>query len=174
MSDVDTLRIQVPAPAEADPASTPPRPQLSAVKLALREARLRGEHRAAPLAPRPRGGDLPLSFAQERFWFLERLQPGLALSCIAGAERLPGPVHAPTLERALAEVVRRHETLRTVFHDVDGAPVQRILPPGPFPLAFRLTAANTHDSRLFEEVIDAVPPVRQGRGRPSTGQALRR
>ena len=138
MSDVDTLRVPLPAPAGAEPPDPAPdpaaRPQLSAARLALREARLRGEHRAAPLAPRPRGGDLPLSFAQERFWFLERLQPGLALSHISGAERLAGPIHPPTLERALAEVVRRHEALRTVFHDVDGSPAQRILPPGPFSL----------------------------------------
>jgi amino acid adenylation domain-containing protein len=143
VTDVDALRVNVPAIADTDGApsaepAAPARPQLSAAKLALREARLRGEHRAAPLAqalaPRPRDGGLPLSFAQERFWFLDRLQPGLALFTIGGAERLEGPIHPPTLERALTEVVRRHETLHTVFVDVDGTPVQRILPPAPFTL----------------------------------------
>jgi amino acid adenylation domain-containing protein len=135
MSRVDILPADIPAPPAPEPHPVAgASPRLSAAKLALREARLRGEHRAAPLAPRPRDGDLPLSFAQERFWFQERLQPGLTLHNIAGAERLEGPIHPPTLERALTEVVRRHETLRTTFHDVDGAPVQRILPPVPFTL----------------------------------------
>lgn len=151
MSDTEALRVQLPFPPGVEPrdgAPAPARPQLSAAKLALREARLRGEHRAAPLAPRARGGDLPLSFAQERFWFLERLQPGLAVSHISGSDGLEGPVDAPTLERVLAEVVRRHETLRTVFHDVDGGPVQRILPPGPFHLPVEdLSALDEGDRR---------------------------
>jgi amino acid adenylation domain-containing protein len=139
MSDADTLRVRVPAIVAAPdpdpaPAGERPRPALSAAKLALREARLRGELRAAPLLRRPRGGDLPLSFAQERFWFLERLQPGLALYNTAATERFTGPLEPAVLERALGEVVRRHEALRTVFPDADGAPVQRILPPGGFPL----------------------------------------
>jgi amino acid adenylation domain-containing protein len=148
VSDVDTLRIQLPVPA-AEPAPAPDgaRAGLSAAKLALREARLRGEHRAASLAPRPPGGDVPLSFAQERFWFLERLQPGLALSHISGAERFSGPMDVPALQRALAEVVRRHEALRTVFHDVDGAPVQRILPPASFDLPVEDLSALGEEER---------------------------
>jgi amino acid adenylation domain-containing protein len=136
MSDAVTLPVDAPAVAgEPGPPAARPRPELSAAKLALREARLRGELRSAPIAGRPREGDLPLSFAQERYWFLERLQPGLALYHIDGTERLAGPVDAATLERALGEVVRRHESLRTVFHDADGAPVQRVVPPGGFSLA---------------------------------------
>ena len=131
MSDADTLRVSVPAivPGDPEPPAARPRPELSAAKLALREARLRGELRAAPPVPRPRGPDLPLSFAQERFWFLERLQPGLGLYNIAGKEAFSGPLDPAVLARALGEVVRRHEVLRTVFPDADGAPVQRIVPP---------------------------------------------
>jgi amino acid adenylation domain-containing protein len=139
MSDVETLRVRVPAITGApgpEPAGERPRPALSAAKLALREARLRGELRAAPLVRRPRGGsDPPLSFAQQRFWLLERLQPGLGLYNTAGTERFTGPLQPAVLERALGEVVRRHEALRTVFLEVGGAPVQRIVPPGRFSLS---------------------------------------
>ncbi|MEW5926854.1 MAG: non-ribosomal peptide synthase/polyketide synthase [Gemmatimonadota bacterium] len=70
-------------------------------------------------------GDAPLSFAQERLWFLDRLQPGSAAYNLAGAVRLRGPLDAAALRRSLAETVRRHEALRTVFVEAGGRPVQR-------------------------------------------------
>ncbi|HVS00840.1 MAG TPA: amino acid adenylation domain-containing protein, partial [Thermoanaerobaculia bacterium] len=82
----------------------------------------------APLAPVPREGDLPLSFSQERLWFLERLVPGQAVYHMPAALWLRGALDTAALERALTEVVRRHEALRTTFPEVDGRPVQRVLP----------------------------------------------
>jgi non-ribosomal peptide synthetase component F/acyl carrier protein len=79
-----------------------------------------------PIEPAPRGAPLPLSFSQERLWFLDRLDPGSALYNVASARRLFGPLDAPVLERALREVVRRHEVLRTTFALADGRPVQVI------------------------------------------------
>ncbi|HEX7239391.1 MAG TPA: non-ribosomal peptide synthase/polyketide synthase, partial [Longimicrobiaceae bacterium] len=79
-------------------------------------------------------GEAPLSFAQERLWFLDRLMPGSAAYNLAGAIRLRGEVDAATLRRSLEEIVRRHETLRTVFAEVEGRPVQRVLPAGAVPL----------------------------------------
>ncbi|MEA2694314.1 MAG: hypothetical protein QOJ16_3701, partial [Acidobacteriota bacterium] len=70
----------------------------------------------------------PLSFAQERLWLLERLEPGTAAYHMAGAAQLTGPLDVAALGRALAEVVRRHDALRTHFREVDGAPVQEIAP----------------------------------------------
>ncbi|HEX2189970.1 MAG TPA: amino acid adenylation domain-containing protein, partial [Longimicrobiaceae bacterium] len=68
---------------------------------------------AAPLAPVPRGGaPLPLSFPQQRLWFIDRMDPGGPAYTIPLAVRLRGPLDAPVLARALAEVVRRHEALR--------------------------------------------------------------
>src|SRR5215217_4241735 len=61
----------------------------------------------------------PTSFAQERLWFIDRLEPGSAVYNLFGAWRLA---------RALDEIVRRHEALRTTFAEVDGAPVQVISP----------------------------------------------
>ncbi|MET0396001.1 MAG: amino acid adenylation domain-containing protein, partial [Longimicrobiaceae bacterium] len=87
-----------------------------------------------PVLPVERGGALPLSFAQERLWFLDRLEPGSAVYNIPVAWRLGGAPDVAALRRALGEIVRRHETLRTVFAQVDGSPVQVIAPSGAFAL----------------------------------------
>ncbi|HEU4884453.1 MAG TPA: condensation domain-containing protein, partial [Longimicrobium sp.] len=76
----------------------------------------------------------PLSFAQERLWFIDRLEPGTTAYNMSPVLRLRGAVNLDAMQRALAEVVRRHEPLRTTFPEVDGAPVQRIHPAGPFDL----------------------------------------
>jgi amino acid adenylation domain-containing protein len=81
-----------------------------------------------PVVPVERAGALPLSFAQERLWFLDRLEPGSAVYNIPVARRLGGALDEAALERALGEIVRRHEALRTVFTEVDGSPVQVIAP----------------------------------------------
>jgi amino acid adenylation domain-containing protein len=83
---------------------------------------------APPLRPVPRVGDLPLSFAQERMWFLHRLEPESPQYNIPGALRLRGRLDVAALHAALGEIVRRHESLRTTFALVDGRPVQRVSP----------------------------------------------
>jgi amino acid adenylation domain-containing protein len=90
------------------------------------EAGLRAEPAPAAAVIRPAGRDglLPLSFAQERLWFLEQLEPGSAFYNIPSASRLTGPVHVGALRRGIAELVRRHESLRTTFGDVQGRPFQ--------------------------------------------------
>jgi acyl carrier protein len=74
---------------------------------------------------RPAGG-LPLSFAQQRLWFIEQLEPGTATYNVPGAVRLSGVLDVEALERSFTEIVRRHEALRTRFETVEGAAVQVI------------------------------------------------
>ena len=71
--------------------------------------------------------ELPLSFAQQRLWFLDQLAPGSAAYNLSGRLRLEGPLDASSLEASLNEIVRRHEALRTIFSTHDGEPVQIIL-----------------------------------------------
>ncbi|HEU0077496.1 MAG TPA: condensation domain-containing protein, partial [Longimicrobiaceae bacterium] len=78
--------------------------------------------------------ELPLSFAQERLWFLDRLMPGSPLYNIPTVLRFAGALDERALNRSLAEIVGRHETLRTVFAERDGVPVQVISPRGGFEL----------------------------------------
>ncbi|HEX8320035.1 amino acid adenylation domain-containing protein, partial [Longimicrobium sp.] len=85
-----------------------------------------------PVMPVERTAALPLSFAQERLWFIDRLEPGSAVYNMPMASRLEGTLDEAALERALGEIVRRHEALRTVFGEVDGSPVQVVAPFGGF------------------------------------------
>ncbi len=101
------------------------------------EERRRGaaEPVAPALAPVARDRPLPLSFAQERLWFLDQLQPGSAQYNLPLALRVSGPLNPAALAWTLGRVERRHEALRTVFPAVEGAPAQMIRPPRePFPL----------------------------------------
>jgi amino acid adenylation domain-containing protein len=88
-----------------------------------------------PMAPELRTGLLPLSFPQQRLWFLSRLAPDSAVYNIAPAFRLRGPLAPAALAASLAEILRRHEVLRTRFVEVDGEPWQEILPAGAFRLS---------------------------------------
>ncbi len=74
----------------------------------------------------PRDGDLPLSFAQERLWFLEQLESAGPAYHIPIVVRIEGQLDVEAVRKTLQELVRRHESLRTTFVNVDGEPRQRI------------------------------------------------
>ncbi|MCP4659021.1 MAG: non-ribosomal peptide synthetase, partial [bacterium] len=89
---------------------------------------------APPLVPVPRAGHLPLSFAQQRLWFLDRYQPQSPLYNVFYAYRLRGPLDVPALAGSLDQIVRRHEVLRTRLVDDGGRPGQVISAPQRLPL----------------------------------------
>src|SRR5262245_9618934 len=105
---------------------------LSPAKRALLEKRLRGQRPARTkgqeIASTPRPLRIPLSFAQQRLWFLDRLQGGSAEYNTSSAVRLTGTLDLPTFARAIDTLVERHEILRTHFADGDGDPIQVISP----------------------------------------------
>src|SRR5215831_15969168 len=68
----------------------------------------------------------PASFAQQRLWFLDQLDPGQSVYNLQFAVRLETKLNLRALEESLTEIVRRHESLRTTFGTVDGQPVQII------------------------------------------------
>ena len=94
------------------------------------------EGAAAPAVPAPRrGGPEPaLSSAQWRSWFQQRLDPGDVAFNVLAAVRIRGAVDAASLERALGEIVRRHDVLRTVYPAPDGVPLPGVEPWSPVPL----------------------------------------
>ncbi|WP_420127104.1 non-ribosomal peptide synthase/polyketide synthase [Longimicrobium sp.] len=98
------------------------------LKLARAASLERSTPKRSPIVPVERGGPLPLSFAQQRLWFIDRLEPGSAVYNMPIPWRLAGALDVAALERSVGEIVRRHEVLRTVFAEVDGSPVQVIAP----------------------------------------------
>ncbi|OLF16235.1 non-ribosomal peptide synthetase [Actinophytocola xanthii] len=93
-----------------------------------------GDRLAEPIPAVPddgdHGGDTPLSFAQQRLWFLHQLDPTSTEYTVPLAVRLRGPLDLTALGGALTALVARHESLRTTCHEVDGRGMQRVHPPG--------------------------------------------
>jgi amino acid adenylation domain-containing protein len=87
-----------------------------------------------PLVRVPRDRPLPLSFSQEAIWFFQELAPGMKSYNFQASFRFRGALDAIALERALTEIVRRHEIFRTTFHDVGGSAVQVVHDAGPLHL----------------------------------------
>ncbi|HEX8213077.1 MAG TPA: amino acid adenylation domain-containing protein, partial [Longimicrobium sp.] len=103
---------------------------LSPAKRALFEALLREQGDAADTGiPRRGAGDpVPLSFSQERLWFLDQYEPGTPLYNVPAVVRVRGALDAATFQRSLREVVRRHEALRTTFRAAEQGPVAVVDP----------------------------------------------
>ncbi|HYO16870.1 MAG TPA: condensation domain-containing protein, partial [Thermoanaerobaculia bacterium] len=109
-------------------------PTVAALARVVEELAGGGRTQAPPLRPVPRAGDLPLSFAQERLWFLDRFEPGGTLYNMPAAARLAGTLDVSAFAAALGEIVRRHEVLRTAYAEAGAVPVQRVLPWEPLAL----------------------------------------
>jgi amino acid adenylation domain-containing protein len=82
---------------------------------------------APPIVTVERSGKLPLSFAQQRLWFLDQLEPGNSFYNVGRALRLRGPLDIKALTAAINHIILRHESLRTAFEADEGNPYQRIL-----------------------------------------------
>ncbi|MCP3958279.1 MAG: amino acid adenylation domain-containing protein [bacterium] len=138
----------------------------------------------AAIEPVARGGDLALSFGQERMWFLHRMQPSSTAYNLPMRLRLKGSLDAGALGRALSEIVRRHEVLRTVYGSTGGRPAQVILPAAGQPL-LRIDLellepeARRREARRLGETearqpfaLEAEPPLRTTLLRLGRGEHL--
>ncbi|QYB02783.1 amino acid adenylation domain-containing protein [Rhodococcus sp. USK10] len=96
--------------------------------LAEQVSTLLGTGNRPVLSRRPRPERVPLSPAQQRMWFLSRFDPASPAYNIPLAVRVTGDLNVPALQQALRDVLERHESLRTVFPEHDGEPVQVVLP----------------------------------------------
>ncbi|NET07737.1 MAG: amino acid adenylation domain-containing protein [Symploca sp. SIO2B6] len=94
----------------------------------LNQANLASNSTSQAISTVSRAGNLPLSFAQQRLWFLDQMEPGNPIYNMPGAVRLKGSLDVVAFERSFNEILRRHEALRTTFKTVDGQPVQVIDP----------------------------------------------
>ncbi len=107
--------------------------QRALLMLRLRRKAAEREPDELELRPVPRDRELPLSFAQQRLWFMDQWQPRNPAWNISSATRFQGRLDIPALRWAFDELVRRQESLRTGFDVVGGRPVQVVRPPEPLP-----------------------------------------
>ncbi|MEW5985069.1 MAG: condensation domain-containing protein [Chloroflexota bacterium] len=108
---------------------------------------------APPITPAPHNGYLPLSYNQERLWFLAQLRPDSAAYNLTVAARLVGPLNTAALEWSIKAIVQRHEMLRTTFTGVNGQPMQVIHPISDF--GFRIsdsTQIQNPKSKIQNEI----------------------
>lgn len=102
-----------------------------------------------PLVPLPAGQEAPLSFAQERLWVLNQIEPDSAAYNLVATFRLRGRLQRPALEAALTEIERRHAALRTVFENADGVARAVVRAPRAFPLPVEdVPPAGSRDEAL--------------------------
>ncbi|RYZ42991.1 MAG: non-ribosomal peptide synthetase, partial [Myxococcaceae bacterium] len=127
-----------------------PTVELLAARVEGIRARSEGASAMPPVSSVSRAGELPLSFAQQRLWFLDRLEPGSPLYNVPSAVRLSGVLDVGVLERCFAEILRRHEVLRTTFPVSRQTPVQEIHAKGHLPLAVRELTAKDESMRHAE------------------------
>ncbi|MBN8232598.1 amino acid adenylation domain-containing protein, partial [Corallococcus macrosporus] len=105
----------------------------------------------------PREGPAPLSFAQQRLWFLDQLSPGSATYNLPAVLRVEGALDVEALRRALDALVRRHEALRTTFPLEGDQAVQSIHPPAPVPLTLvDLGARPDGDAEAHRRVLEEL------------------
>ena len=93
----------------------------------LEQSNSNGAH-GESIPRRHKNGPCALSFAQERLWFLDQFEPGSPVYNITRALHIEGPLDSGALQHALDGIVRRHESLRTVFRSSEGAAVQEVIP----------------------------------------------
>ncbi|MEW9529367.1 amino acid adenylation domain-containing protein [Microbispora sp. NPDC049125] len=117
-------------------------------------------------APRPEGTAPPLSAAQERLWFLHRLDPADASYNIFLVRRLRGLLDREALGRAFDGLVVRHETLRTRYPDDEGRPLATVEPPAPVAVEWTAASGEAQAEALVAERVNApfdlaaAPPLR--------------
>ncbi|MEV6301950.1 amino acid adenylation domain-containing protein [Actinoplanes sp. NPDC051861] len=117
-----------------------------------------------PLTPVADRGDVaPLSYAQQRLWFLSRMDAGNTAYNVTRVLRLTGHVDTGALDAAIADVLDRHESLRTVFPESDSGPVQRVLPPGEAVVRLRVESGTADGLTAAARApfdLAAEPPLR--------------
>ena len=149
----------------------------AAIVVFLRDVGLSSGSDSLTIRPVPRDSAFPLSFAQQRLWFLDQLEPNSSAYNAPAAYRLAGPLDVMALEAAINEIVRRHEALRTTFASVDGEPVQVIAPTLCVPLRMTdlevLPRAEREPEAWRRAVADAYSSFDLSRGPLLRAQLLR-
>jgi amino acid adenylation domain-containing protein len=111
---------------------------------------LTGNTKAVVPRPVSRSRHLPLSFAQERLWFFDQLEPGNPFYNLCGAVRVTGQLNAEALRQSIEKIIDRHEVLRTAFAAVEGQPIQVVAAAGDWTLPLIDLSSRSPDDRQAE------------------------
>jgi len=137
-------------------------PTIANLSRAVEDARVDQDHRIPLLGKFERNREIPLSYSQQRLWFIEQLEPGNPAYNIHAAVRLMGDLDPDLLKRSLEAVIGRHEILRTTFPAVDDQPVQRI----GAPMSLNLPVTNLEDFAADEREAQALSFIVEESQRP--------
>ncbi|MFE3960143.1 amino acid adenylation domain-containing protein [Nocardia sp. NPDC059091] len=141
----------------------------SVAGLAALIAETAGGRRGARLRAMPRPPQIPLSYAQQRMWFLNRFDPASAVDNMPFAVRLSGPLHITALTDAVRDLAQRHEVLRTFYPELDGVGRQEILPLTDSRAVPTVTVLDVRENELPALIAEtataafdltAAPPIR--------------
>ncbi|MBA2288160.1 MAG: amino acid adenylation domain-containing protein [Ktedonobacteraceae bacterium] len=148
----ETLQIELPVRAIYDA------PTVAALAARIEQERQHSTGQTLSAIPRvDREKPLPLSFAQQRLWFLDQFQPGSSFYTLPGMLYLKGFLDVAALERSFQALIQRHEALRTTFTTCDGQPVQVIAPHMSLPLP--VIQLDRKEGVSDEQMIDALARV---------------
>jgi amino acid adenylation domain-containing protein len=137
-------------------------PTVSRLAAAIDDAVLSEEGLNLPLLTSvSHDGQLPLSFAQQRLWFLNQFEPENPFYNVPAAVRIRGPLNESALEGSFNEVIRRHESLRTRFGGDEGRPFQVLLPEVDFKLAIESLETMTKEERDLQALKLAAEEARR-------------
>ena len=127
-------RIRTQALAQIEPLDVFAQPTIAELAAWLVSKQVQPVEAAAAIAPVARREKMPLSFSQQRLWFLSQLEPDSAAYHISVAYRVAGKLNREALQASFQQIIQRHESLRTVFGQDEGVPYQLVLPEMPFAL----------------------------------------
>src|SRR5947207_1201580 len=130
-------------------------PTVAQLAKRVEELRSSGKEEMPDINPVPRNGNLPLSFAQQRLWFLNELEPDNPLYNVPVAIGMSGTLNMSALEQSLNEIVRRHEVLRTTFRTENNQPMQVIAPQ--FKLQVEVTDLSALPRTEQESAVKRMP-----------------
>ena len=158
MFDTPTVRLlsgDIERILESKNSAAPRRQEATSLPLPEPAAAAKPASAVAAVPPAAATSNYPLSSAQERMWFIEQMQPGNATYNIPHQLAFAEPVNVAALERALAELVRRHESLRTTFAPHEGGAVQIVRPavPATLPVVDLRSIPAEQCSRIIAGVV---------------------
>ncbi len=148
------------------------KPTIAELAASLTARQAQSMEAASPIEPVSRQAHMPLSFSQQRLWFLSQLEPESAAYHISVAYRLQGKLHIEALEQSFNKIIERHESLRTVFGQEEGVPYQKILPEMPFQVE-RVDLRQVAPAALEDEIEQQIAVFNKRPFDLKTGPLLR-